>query len=546
MALDTLRSLPIQIRDAIKAVAGEDLRERERLAEGYRRARGGARVYGLDNLAIGAIHSNILQARRARRNYREQQRIAQQILGLSVEDLAFGNLPDTMREEHSRFCELMYLGLQSRFLNAHPGETPEDFLDRPRKRTVNLTKLAIKVKSTLYLEPPRREVDGDETPEHIRERLQEVWSDLFDLSLLEVDRMTRLCGTVAVRPIYDKRSAGKIRLSWLLSHQLRVIPDEDEPWRPAVVIERPNPWDRGAPVLLWTDKSMVKIKGRQVSHEEHGLGGIPHVFFRDRLSCQALMVEGEGRDLCEANAVINDKLTDLNEIIQLQGFSVMEVVNPESDEPDMGPRAALVFRPTGDGVPFGVNFKSPNSPIKDLRSEIADDVRDLLRTHRVPEVAVAVALGSRAISGEALKVAFEPIFAENRERARLFRPAEQDLADACLRVIAANEPTFVYDPENPVKVNVTYREGTIPMRLADELKQHEFDLTHGLTTPAEILHRRDPARYGSLDKAREQVAANRKENREASPQADEAARTEEALVSAMLHEAGGNGTGVFG
>lgn len=542
MALNPLRSLPINVRDAITAVAGGDVAEQQRLAEGYRRASQGSRVYGLDNLALTSLHSNVLQARRAKRNYREQQRIAQRILGISVEALAFGNLPDQVREEHSRFCELMYLGLQSRFLNAHPGETPEDFLDRPRKRTVNLTKLAVKVKSTLYLEPPRREV-GEETSDEVRERLEEVWSDLFDLSLLEVDRMTRLCGTVAVRPLYDKRAGGKIRLSWFLSHQLRVIPDEDEPWRPAVVIERPNPWDRSAPVLLWTDKSLVKIKGRQVSHEKHGLGGIPHVLFRDRLACQSLMVEGEGRDLCEANATINDKLSDLNEIIQLQGFSIMEVVNPDEDAPDVGPRAAVVFRPQSKDIPYGVNFKTPDAPIKDLRAEVADDVRDLLRTHRIPEVAVSVALGSRAISGEALKVAFEPILSENRERARLFRPAERDLADSCLRVIKANEPGFGYDPEQPVEVNVTYREGSVPMRLGDELKQHEFDLSHGLTTPAEILHRRDPARYGSLDKARDQVATNRKEMQQGG--SDDAAEQPDDLISAMVDEALG-GKGGFG
>lgn len=541
MALNPLRSLPLNVRDAVKAVADGDVAEEQRLAEGYKRAAQGARVYGLDNLALASLHSNVLQARRAKRNYREQQRIAQRILGLSVESLAFGNLPDQVREEHSRFCELMYLGLQSRFLNAHPGETPEDFLDRPRKRTVNLTKLAVKVKSTLYLEPPRREV-GEDTPDAIKERLEAVWSDLFDLSLLEVDRMTRLCGTVAVRPLYDKRAGGKIRLSWLLSHQLRVIPDEDEPWRPAVVIERPNPWDRSAPVLLWTEKSLVKVKGREVSHEAHGLGGLPHVFFRDRLSCQALLVEGEGRDLCEANAVINDKLTDLNEIIQLQGFSIMEVVNPDEDAPDVGPRSALVFRPQDNTVPYGVNFKTPNAQIQELRAEVADDVRDLFRAHRIPEVAVSVALGSRAISGEALKVAFEPVLSENRERARLFRPAESELADACLRVIAANEPGFAYDPEQPVEVNVTYREGSVPMRLADELKQHEFDLSHGLTTPAEILHRRDPSRFGSLDKAREQVAANLEENGSAAPAEEE----DRDPVSAILGEAMSGGLGGYG
>jgi len=496
--MDDLRR---DIARAIRNIARDDDGERNLLAKAVRRATRNTKSFSLDFAPIASVSRSI-----SRGSFREQHKIAHRLHKLSARQLAFGAPPDDIREEHSRFCHLMYLGYQNRFLNRNPSEEPEDFLDRPRKRTANLTAMVIDTKSQLYKTPPRRTVP-EETRAEVRERLESLWGGLWNLTMLEVDRMTRLVGTVSVRPFYDPTVPGNIRPWVFLSHQLRVVPDDARPWEPAAVIERHDPFARrSGRIIIWTKRSFLSFDGNTVNAERHSLGRIPHTFFRHRLSWTSIFVEGEGRTLCGANATIDDKLSDLNEIIQMQGFAATEVVNPAEDQPMMGPRSATVFEPQ-DGQPFGINFKSPNAPIAELRAELKDDIKLLFQEHRVPEAAVALETG-RAMSGFAMRVSMAPLAQENATRSVLFAPLEDDLADSALRILAANEQGFAYEPDAPPGVSVDFREFELPSETADQVKRDEFDIAHGIITPPEVIQRRDPVRFKAIGDAEEQWRKN--------------------------------------
>lgn len=496
-----------KMNQAILRLAQGDAKEAELLRQAMDLAnlsRSGA--MSVDTLVVPRFSQSVLSGRGS--TFRDAHAMTVAQAKMNVRALAFRGPGDQFREEHSAFCYLMYQGYQQRFVDRHPGETPEAFLDRARKSTINLTRLVIRVLSQLYRRPPKRETTGT-TPEHVAKALGDIWSSQYNLDLLAIDRYTRLLGTIGVRPFHDPEAPGGIRLWAFLSHQLRVIPDPARPWKPRAVIERHEPFGTRSRIVIWTDKTFLLIKEDGKAHGmPHSLGRIPITFFRDDRCFTSFFVEGRGRGLCDQNAVINGKLTDINEVEQFQGFSVPVAVNPEEDNLTIGPRRVLVFKPDTKDEPFGLEFKAPDAPLGELRAGIEADIRNLLRQEQIPDAALGAEIGRRALSGVAIRQAMAPIIEDNKERGIAFHPVEEDLADNVLRVKAKHED-FNYDPATD---RATFAVHYTPMEFAvdirDQIAQDEFDIAQGMKTPAELMHQRDPVRYKTHDDAVTQWKAN--------------------------------------
>lgn len=510
------RWLPFQIAKAIQQAALGDREEEELLAEALKRGRANPSSHPLLTLDFNPLQNICFNLSDGLTGgaFRRQHMLVQNEILMRARDLAFGAMPDVVREENSRFCELMYRGHQQRFLNRHPGEDPEDFLDRARKRTLNLTRRIIDIKSMLYLERPVREVKDTE-PESVGEALSEIWSDAYDQVMLECDRFTRLLGVTSIRPIFDEESKGKIRLWMFMNHQLRVIPDPLKPWKPCAVIERHNPFNSQGQIVIWTNKSFLQVAGTKARGSPHGLGRIPHTFFRPCMTFSSFFVEGEGKSLCDANAVFNDKYSDLNEIIQLQGFSIAELINPDNEDESLSPRSAFVFSVPDNQTPFGVNFKSPDAPLADLREDLVRDLEDILLAHGVASETLGSFRTRGGLSGVAIRLLLQPIRDENMLTARAFSPQEVDLADSCLRVRAAHDETFSYEPDGCLDISIRHRLPELPVDARDQVARDELDFKTGVTTPAEVIQRRDPARFPTLEEAEEKWRENLRKMREA-------------------------------
>ena len=487
-----------------------------------------------------------LASRGSSRWRKHHELVMSELRAVTDKEAAFGDLPDAVREQHSAFCYQMYAGNQARFLDRHPDETPEEFMDRPRKATMNLTQLVIYALSKLYHDSPIRRLE-EGTPEHIAEALEAIWTnDITNLSLLEADRYTRLVGTIAIRPFYDPSIPGSIRPWVFLSHQLRVVPDRERPWLAAAVVERVQPFARSVKATIWTARSFVTLRGGKVTWEPHGLGRVPHVWMRDRLSFTSFFVEGRGRLICDPNAIINNDLTDLEEVKQLQGFAVTEIINPEEDDIRIGPRQAFVFKPQSKDDQFGVRFVSPNAPIAELRRDIEASIGDLLRTNRVPEAALGAAINQRQLSGAAIREAMQPIVDDMTERGRLMAPVETDYADSALRMLREHAPGFAYDSENErPEFVVDWAELQFSDDDATAIKRDEFNVAHAIDTPAGIIRREDPDSYPTQEDAVAQWKANLEELKEAGfdPTDTEPQEQRQEFAAELLDAAERNGNG---
>lgn len=466
------------------------------------------------NYALRSIRRSIQGGTGTRgRAFRKlQQKEVDELIKVPAEQIAFGDLPDEIREHNSAFYYTMYGGNQARFIDRKQDETPEEYLDRPGKVTFNVTRLVISILSKLYHQAPSREL-APGTPEHIAQRLSAIWGGkLFNLSMLDADKLTRLVGTVAIRPMYDPTLAGGIRLWMFMSHQLRVIVDEQRPWEPAAVIERIQPFGtiESRRIVVWTRDSFVTVDANgQATYTEHDLGRIPHVFCKDERSYTSFFVEGRGRLLAQPNAVLNNDLTDLEEVKQMQGFGVCQLVNPIEDEFRMGPRQVFKFEPDTSDDPHGVDFKQPKAPIKELAEDCERGFRRILMTNGVPAAAVGAEIDKRSLSGNAIQAAMQPIVDDLEERGRVFEPIEWDLADSCLRIIRRHEPGFVYNPDTmKPEFEVKYASLTFPLSTRDQVLRDDFNIAQAKETPAEQMRRDNPDRYESHEQAVAQWRAN--------------------------------------
>jgi hypothetical protein len=394
----------------------------------------------------------------------------------------------------------MYGGDQLHYIPRLPGESATEFLRRPHKQFLNITRVVIDVLSQLYRRPVERTIHSDM---RLLERVQQAWHrNPLDRLLLGVDRMARLQGVAAVRVSYED---GEVRYWPWPAHRLVVLPDFDRPDTPAAVIAFTA--GDGSLAHVWSDSRVSTVAGgRILTEEEHGLGRVPFAFVHDRLPVDGFWVEGRGRSVAYANAEFNAKLSELAHTVAMQGFGVMEIVNPDPGQQiAIGPNRAIAFSVSGN-EPFGVNFKSPNAPIRDLIEDLEFLLRTLLKTQRIPESVLSVNVGAN-VSGVSVLAQQTPVLEDRVERQQAFRVFEQDLLDVTSAVLREHEAIG-----GIAQVQVNYPEPQLEQNATERMNVDDWRLRNGLITPWEIMRRDDPDAYPTIEAARQAWQASREDH----------------------------------
>ena len=406
---------------------------------------------------------------------------------------------DNARRDESRFIWDMHNGDQLRYIPRLPGESAGEFLRRPHKQFLNITRVVIDVLSQLYRRPVERRIDADNC---VRERIRRVHSrNPMDRLLLGVDRMTRLQGVAAVRVSFEQ---GEVRYWPWPAHRLIVLPDFDRPDKPSAVIAFAA--GDGSLAHVWSPQRVSTVAGgRIISEQDHGLGRIPFAFVHDRLPVDGFWVEGRGRSVAYANTEFNAKLSELAHTVAMQGFGVMEIVNPDpAQQIAIGPARAISFNVSGN-EPFGVNFKSPNAPIGELIHDLEFFLRTLLKTQRIPESVLSVNVGAN-VSGVSVLAQQTPVLEDRVERQQVFRAFEQQLLDTTLAVLREHEGLA-----GDTRIHVNFPEPQLEQNAAERMAVDDWRLRNGMTTPWALMYRDDPDAFTDIEAAR-QVWLHNKEN----------------------------------
>jgi hypothetical protein len=405
---------------------------------------------------------------------------------------------DSQRMNEARFQWDMYTGNQLRHLARLPGESEFDFLRRPHKQFLNLTRVVIDVLSQLYKRPVERVCHA--TPA-LGARLERVHrANAMDRLLATVDRLTRLQGVAAVLVSHED---GEVRYWPWPAHRLLFVPDPARPDRPLAVVALAA--GDGKLAHVWShDRAATVRDGKIVRDASHDYGRVPIAFVHDRLPVDGFWVEGRGRALAWANNEFNAKLSELSHTVAMQGFGVMEIVNPDpAQEIAIGPAHALRFHVSAN-EPYGVNFKSPGAPIRELIEDLEFMLRVLLKSQRVPDSVLSVQPLSNQ-SGLSILAQQTPVLEDRVERRQVFAAFESELFDTTLAVLRAHESLTERG-----KLHVDYPEPELEQSAAERLKVDDWRLRHGLVTPWELMARDDPDRFTDIEQARETWLNNRR------------------------------------
>jgi hypothetical protein len=398
---------------------------------------------------------------------------------------------DDARLDQARFIHDMYSGDQLRYVPRLPGESALDFARRPHKQFLNLTRVIIDVLSQLYRRPVERSL---EAAPRTAERIQRAWArNPMDRLLLNVDRHARLHGVAAVSVSIED---GELRYWPWPAHRMVVIPDATRPDRPLAVIAIAG-GDESLAHVWSTSRVATVAAGRVISEQPHALGRVPFAFVHDRLPVDGFWVEGRGRCVAFANAEFNAKLSELAHTVAMQGFGIMEIVNPDpAQDIAIGPARAIAFTVSGDEH-FGVNFKSPNAPITDLIHDLEFLLATLLKTQRIPDSVLSVSVGAN-VSGVSILAQQTPVLEDRVERQQVFRVFEQELLDVSLALLREHE-----GPHAEARVHVNYPEPHLEQSATERMQVDDWRLRHGMTTPWEIMLRDDPDAYPDIEAARQ-------------------------------------------
>jgi len=403
------------------------------------------------------------------------------------------------RLQTGRFLWDMYRGDQLRYLPRLGADSHADFARRPHRHFLNLTRVLVDILSQLYRRPVERTFEGDA---RAAERIRRAYArNPLDLLLLTCDRLARLQGVCALGVTYE---SGELRLWPWPAHRLLVVPDPAMPVRPLAVVALAA--GEGDLAHVWTpERACTVSSGRVIRETEHGLGRVPFAFAHDRTPVDGFWVEGRGHSIAPANAEFNAKLTEMAQTVSLQGFGVMEVVNPDPAHPlVISPARAIQFSVSGD-TPYGVNFKAPNAPIAGLIADLEFHLRTLLKSQRIPESALSVHATTDA-SGLSILAQQTPVMEDRIERQQLFRAFEADLLECCLATLREHEGLG-----GRCEQRVNYPEPELEQSASERRARDEWRLKHGMTTPWQLMREQDPDGYVTDDEAKAAWSANVRE-----------------------------------
>lgn len=233
----------------------------------------------------------------------------------------------------------------------------------------------------------------------------------------------------------------------------------------------------------------------------------PLVVFSDELQDNetGFFVEALGVPLARLNVVLNEDLwTPFGNTLLMQGFGQWIGYN-------MGPKTKFALGPnrmmaidSNPDNPARIENIQPNAPLNDLKDAIERIMQEIRFVYDIPESEFNVV--TDAASGAAIVQAKAPTMERREERIKLFREPENQLLRATLDVLSTFDGLRLRGELDDYDVSVNLQKPQVSVSTQDQIALEKHDLELGLVTPAELLMRRDPVRYPTIEAAQAEMS----------------------------------------
>lgn len=381
---------------------------------------------------------------------------------------------------------------------------------RLQKQFTNITRRIINEVSVVYKTPPQRKLlqKGNPLKGPKLEAYQKMLEGAkMDAVMKKVNRYTNLLSTVGVQAVWRN---DHLELDILTPDYLNVVQDPRDPTRcAAVIIEQSfadtvaldtpgNPYGANKLYIAWTPKQHQVFNEQGITRDDlankdgvNPYGLIPIAWFRDSYPDGYFWNES-GADLINAQDLINVKLTELNQLIKMQSFSIPVLVGTAPKEGLTIDPSNYIEIPLADAIDKGqpdFKFVSPNPKINELLEAIKEDVRRIADDWGLSMSSFKLEGG--AASGLSLKIQNVRLIERREDDVELYQGYEKDLFRIMRAVHNEHCPVGEEIPED-AELSVNFAELEFPEDPTAEDARWITRINQGVRNRAQWLMAIDP------------------------------------------------------
>lgn len=378
-----------------------------------------------------------------------------------------------------------------------------------QKASRNIVKRIIDKISLLYKSEPTR-VLVDEKGKPLRDKIQQrVQDEIWNPAKLNnvcntAERMMNLCRTVGVKVAYRNGIHYDIKTP----AELDVVQNkEDITIADAVIYRKELRTDTPGVIkkyeyIVWTQKEHFRIladeygdqKGEKpvILRDKQPIGNnvqminpyevIPFAWYKYDYNWRTFFNEG-GQDLIHAQENIDVKLTDLNQLIKMQSWSVPVLIGYDTQTGDpivVDPTIPLVIPLGREGGDF--KYVSPDAKISDVWNCIVESINGIATDYDIAPGSFQLTGSVR--SGLELKLENVGLYDRAWGKRTYAMDFEKQLWD--LTKIVGKMNGLEWIPEN-AKLIVKYDDIQIPEDPEKEQRTWSWKFKHGIATPIDYI-----------------------------------------------------------
>lgn len=437
----------------------------------------------------------------------------------------FADIPT--REQALLAVRDIYEGNWTPHIDPMPGETYAQAQRRPGQVRFQSLRRWIELRNATYdSEPVRRFYfrnqripDGDA----LAQALAALYRDLdVNEHLKCLERELELYGNAVLLAGYDD-DFRQVLLDRMISPRVRVVENQRNPMRPyatvllGMIVER-DAQLRGA-YLPVADAWVEPVADQPGAYRAFRPSGdsrwqplvlpappLVHCFDRRPTTDTGYYVDPLGLALARLNVCINeDFLSRYGYTVLLQGHGQLVIWGHNDQNPiQLGPGRAISFDGNPD-VRQDLDFKTPGADLEGMRSAIEYLLRELRDVYGIP--ASEIDVGQDA-SGRSRIEARAPSAAVRRAKQNKMRAIETKLLRVLLMTASAFDANFpqIGAPEE-YDIQVAFADPALSLAVSDQIVMERHELELGLVTPGELLLRRKPDMFDSVEEADAWVSA---------------------------------------
>lgn len=442
----------------------------------------------------------------------------------------FADIPT--REQTLLAVREIYTGEFYAHLDPFPGETFNEAARRPGKVELQHMKRWVNQRSgaRLYAKSPVRRFYVGGKALDSEDRIAVMLGDAYRAMqvndvMAECANELELYGNVVLRVTYDKDFNEPV-LDRFISPRVRVVENDLNPKRPygtvltGRIIERRDDY-RGRFVDV-AEAWVVPLPGVAGGFRRFGGGNdtgwqplatpyppLVHCFASPPTSDTGYYVPPLGVVLAKLNVLLNnDFLSRLGYTVTMQAHGQLVLHGHDgSQSVQLGPGRALGFSGStnqGDLIQ-DAKYIQPGADIVGLQGAIEYIMREIREVYQIPPSEIDV---GQDASGRSRIEARAPSMEFMQARRDLLRRIETELVRAVVMALGAFDPSFPAIDPSTVDVVVAFEPQVLASNVAEQIALEEHDLKLGLVSAGELMMRRKPDSYDTLEEASAAVDEN--------------------------------------